>query len=238
MKMTRLTLSVPLVQLLAASTGSDPRRRRSDCNAGRSSPTGRPGAGAGRRFPLAQACPCGQRAGGAYDIEAEDELTIVVHAPRSVGTEEGAADLSVGHSHGHGISVGASTGIGHGRDLPMAVERKSRLTGGTQRENGYRNSRDEKARSNTGFCQHRHSRFCSFHNSLQAWLAQRPIACSAPNSRLPRSSSKRYRSKRRHLTKDSDRPHQMDAGGLSSLDRVDAILPVRKTRLPSRSLIS
>jgi len=91
-----------------------------------------PAAVAVRGFPSAHACPGGERAGGAYDVDAEDELPTVVHRAAGYGAKKDAADLSVGHPDSHGIPVRAFAGVCHGLDPPTAVVRKSRLTGGAE----------------------------------------------------------------------------------------------------------
>jgi hypothetical protein len=104
-----------------------------------------PGAIAGRGFPTAQACAGRKRPGGAYHVDAEDELAIAVHGAPGDGTEEGAADLSVGHLDSHGISDRTFAGICHGLDPPTTIERRSRLTGGAQWKSGSGYGRKEKA---------------------------------------------------------------------------------------------
>jgi hypothetical protein len=103
-----------------------------------------PGAIAGRGFPPAQAGAGSKRAGGAYHVDAKDELAIAVHGTPGDGTEVGSADLSVGHLDSHSISDRASAGICHGLDTPTTIEQRSRLTGGAQWKSGSSNRHKEK----------------------------------------------------------------------------------------------
>src|SRR5258708_2734673 len=105
------------------------RSRRSDWWVSGSGAARGPGAIAGRGFPTAEASRGRKGTGGAHQVDVEVEPAPVVHVAAGGGSEESATDLSVGDSDCHVIPVRAFAGIGHGLDMPTAVERRSRLTG-------------------------------------------------------------------------------------------------------------